>query len=199
MARAGSPEKSREMGLLRAMSRARKKPSEEMAQAHSQRMQVKTAPALHANANRASDSWPLPGLAPMTRVRTDFGDVHAIALRQGDSVLLKSGEYKQIKWLTRLMLDEAYLTRKPDSNPIEIAAGALGGGAPATRIMVSPRQIICGERFGALRESVEAASLTQSPGIRRHRETGLSYTLMHVGEPADIYCEGLFLHFPLTS
>ena len=27
--------------------------------------------------------WPLPGLAPMTRVRTSFGDVHAITLRKG--------------------------------------------------------------------------------------------------------------------
>ena len=28
--------------------------------------------------------WPLPGLAPMTRVRTEFGDVPAFALRKGD-------------------------------------------------------------------------------------------------------------------
>ena len=38
------------------------------------------------------EQWPLPGLAPMTRVRTSFGDVHAIALRKGDEVLLRSGE-----------------------------------------------------------------------------------------------------------
>ena len=32
----------------------------------------------------------------MTRVRTSFGDVHAAALRKGDEVLTRSGEYKPI-------------------------------------------------------------------------------------------------------
>lgn len=185
-------EESREMGLLRAVRRARKSQTQQHAEDHAQR---RSGPSTEAD----GAAWPLPGLAPMTRVRTDFGDVHAVALRKGDRVLTKDGEYKPIVWLTRLMLDEQFLADKPDANPVEIAAGSFGGGAPAARMMVSPRQVICGERFGTLRESSQAADLIMRPGIRRQRETGLSYTLMHVGEPADIYCEGLFLHFPMTS
>lgn len=140
--------------------------------------------------------WPLPGLAPMTRVRTEFGDVHAIALRQGDKVLLRNGTYKPIMWLNRLMLDSDYLAQKIDANPIEISAGALGSSAPAHNIMISPRQVICGSRASGKSEMREAAMLLSRAGVRRYRESGMSYTLFHVGESADIYCEGLYLHFP---
>lgn len=141
--------------------------------------------------------WPLPGLAPMTRVRTSFGDVHAIALRKGDEVLTRSGAFQPILWLKRIMLDEHILRLKPDSNPIAIAPGALGAQVPRCEIMVSPRQIVVADDKPGLDGLREAATLVSRPGVRRHQETGLSYTMFHVGEAADVYCEGLFLRFPL--
>lgn len=143
--------------------------------------------------------WPLPGLAPMTRVRSSFGDVHAVALRKGDAVLTKSGEYKPIVWINRIMLDEHVLNLKPDSNPITIGAGALGPGRPAHEVTVSPRQIICADEKSGLSRPREASMLVSKPGVRRLRETGLAYTMFHVGECADIYCEGLYLRFPLET
>ena len=68
--------------------------------------------------------WPLPGLAPMTRVRTSFGDVHAIALRKGDKVLLKSGEYKAIQWINRIVARLAW-TRRADNRDDGVAAADL--------------------------------------------------------------------------
>ncbi|NNE81714.1 MAG: hypothetical protein HKN18_15715 [Silicimonas sp.] len=145
------------------------------------------------------ETWPLPGLAPMTRVRTSFGDVHSIALRKGDEVLTGSGEYLPILWINRIRLDEHILTLKPDSNPIVIGAGSLGPGAPATEIMVSPRQIIAADDKSGLATPREAAMLTSRPGVRRLHETGLTYTVFHVGQAAEVYVEGLFLQFPLEA
>ncbi len=157
---------------------------------------------LNANAagqRKGLESWPLPGLAPMTRVRTSFGDVHAAALRKGDEVLTRSGDYAPILWLTRIRLDEHLLAEKPDSNPVVIAAGALGPGLPSQEIIVSPRQIVCADTSSDISGDREAASLVSRPGIRRVRETCLSYTMFHVGRPVDVFCEGAFLTFPMDA
>jgi len=143
-----------------------------------------------------SERWPLPGLAPMTRVRTIFGDVHSIALRQGDEVLTKSGEYLPIQWINRIKLDEAFLARSPDSHPVVIGAGALGKNE---ELMVSPRQVISEDAASGLSTEREAAMLVSHAGVRRLRETGLTYTLFHVGEEASVMCEGLFLKFPMEA
>lgn len=145
------------------------------------------------------EQWPLPGLAPMTRVRTSFGDVHAIALRTGDEVLTRSGEYRAIKWLNRINLDGHVLKLKPDSNPVVIAAGALGPQAPANEIMVSPRQVVCAGEGAGISTSREAAMLISKRGVRRLVESELSYTMFHLGEDADVYCEGLFMRFPMDA
>ena len=143
----------------------------------------------------AADKWPLPGLAPMTRVRTNFGDVHAIALREGDMVQTRDGEYRKIVWLNRVLLDAGFVASKPESNPIEIRAGAVAKGVPAADLMVSPRQIVAPAGTSGPGASLEAADLMSRPGISRKRETGLSYTMFHVGEAADVMCEGAFLRF----
>jgi len=146
-----------------------------------------------------NNRWPLPGLAPMTRIRTSFGDVHAIALRKGDEVLLRSGQYAKIQWLNRIKLDEAYLKIKPDANPVRVAMGALGRGLPTSDIMLSPRQVICADGSNVIEHSRDAFTLISRPGVRQIAETGLAYTMFHVGAPADVYCEGIYLHFPMDG
>jgi hypothetical protein len=145
----------------------------------------------------SADKWPLPGLAPMTRVRTAFGDVHAIALRKGDKVRTRSGEYKSIVWLNRVLLDERFLSDKPDSNPVLLHAGSVARGVPAADIMVSPRQIICPVPQGNMDRAREAADMLSRPGVMRRRETGLSYTMFHLGEASEVLCEGVYLRFDL--
>ena len=145
------------------------------------------------------DAWPLPGLAPMTRVRTSFGDVHAAALRKGDEVLTRTGEYRAIQWLTRICLDERLLREKPDCNPVVFAAGSLAPRVPSHDISVSPRQIVLADGTTALTRPEEAAKLVTRPGVRRLRETSLSYTIFHVGASAEVYCEGVYLRFPMDA
>jgi len=66
-------------------------------------------------------------------------------------------------------------------------------------MMVSPRQIFCADDRSGLTNEREASMLVSRAGIRRFRETGLTYTMLHVGEAADIYCEGLYLRFPMET
>ncbi|MGI9388567.1 MAG: Hint domain-containing protein [Boseongicola sp.] len=150
-------------------------------------------PITSPDESECEDRWPLPGLAPMTRVRTSFGDVHAIALRDGDLVKTRSGDFKPIVWLNRVLLDEQFLAEKNDSNPIRIQAGAMGPATPSSDVLVSPRQIVCPTPKSSLSERREAADLLAKPGVMRIRETGLSYTMFHLGEPAEIQCDGMFL------
>lgn len=144
----------------------------------------------------AREQWPLPGLAPMTRVRTIFGDVHSIALRKGDEVLTRSGDYMPILWLKRIRLDQHILETKPDSNPIVIGPGAIGNSG---ELMVSPRQMVCPDGTSCLTDAREASMLISHAGVRRLRETGLTYTMFHVGRDAEVYCEGLYLSFPMEA
>ena len=138
---------------------------------------------------QGADRWPLPGLAPMTRVKTIFGDVHAVALRKGDEVLTRSGEFKPIVWLNRVLLEPEFLAQKPDSQPVVVRAGALGPGMPAADIMVSPRQLV----FFRNTSWPEAAELIGKPGVERVRETGLSYTMFHLGGVEDVVTEGAII------
>lgn len=173
-----------------AQRAARRRAEDELVEA---RHVVKTRTIVRQD---ALEVWPLPGLAPMTRVRTSFGDVPAAALRKGDEVLTSTG-YRRILWLNRIHLDEHILKLKPDSNPVLIASGTLGGRLPAKDIIVSPRQIVAADDENGLTRDREAAMLLSRQGVRRIIETSLSYTMFHVGDSADIWCEGLYLRFAL--
>ena len=137
--------------------------------------------------------WPMQGFAPMTKIRTLFGAAPAAALRKGDKVRLANGSYKPIVWLQRLSLDEAFLETCPDANPILIRKGSLGPDLPLSDVVVSPRQMVNARRVAGATFPREAAQMTIRAGVSRMRETGLRYTLFHVGEPAEVRCEGLLL------
>lgn len=183
-------------GLMRAITKFQSSPAAQGRAAPARARDPEPAPAARED---GVERWPLPGLAPMTRVRTSFGDVHAIALRKGDEVLVRSGVYRPILWINRIKLDEQYLNLKPDAHPILLSPNALGGEAPTNEMMVSPRQVIAADERSALSSPREAAMLVSRPGVRRIRETGLSYTLFHIGAEADVYCEGLWLQFPMEA
>ena len=148
-----------------------------------------------SRANDVEGRWPLPGLAPMTRVETSFGKVHAVALRKGDPVKTRSGEFRKIVWLNRVLLDHSLLIEKPDANPVRIRTGALGPSVPERDILVSPRQKLCPGPKVSLERREEAGDLAGASGIARQPETGLSYTMFHLGEPAEVECDGVFMLF----
>lgn len=138
--------------------------------------------------------WSLPGFAPMTRITTSFGEVHAQALRERDLVRTRSGEFRPIRWIDRIVLDEEFLLRHPDALPVLIRANSLGRGFPRGDVMLSPRQPIA-PLFNQLPGSAKtAADLLSRPGVYRKTENVVTYTLFHLGTPDYVMTERLWVY-----
>lgn len=147
-----------------------------------------------AGRSGATLQWSLPGFAPMTRITTSFGDVHAQALRERDLVRTRSGEFKPIRWVDRIVLDEGFLSRHPDAQPVLIRANSLGRGLPRADIMLSPRQPIA-PLYNQLPGSAKtAADLLSRPGVYRKTENVVTYTLFHLGAPDYVMTERFWVH-----
>lgn len=155
---------------------------------------VGARPGARSRTGGAGVRWVLPGFAPMTRITTSFGEVHAQALRERDLVRTKSGRFMPIVWLDRIRLDGDFLALHPDAQPIAIREGALGRGLPKNEIMLSPRQVIAAAPGVIAGPDRTAADLLNRPGVFRRPETGLTYTMFHLGEPAVVFCEGVPVH-----
>lgn len=137
--------------------------------------------------------WSLPGFGPMLRIVTSFGPVPAQALRQRDLVRTRTGEFRKIEWVDRMVLDEGFLKSVPSALPILIRAGALGGGLPANDIVVSPEQTLCIAGPGMTPRHVVARELLTRPGVMRKPEQIFTYTRFHCGDPVEVQAEGLWL------
>ncbi len=138
--------------------------------------------------------WALPGFGPMLRIVTSFGPVPAQALRKRDLVRTRSGEFRKIEWVDRMVLDEGFLQTVPSALPILIRAGALGPSLPTGDIVVSPEQQIGIASPGAPPRYVAARELLSRPGVLRKPEQIFTYTRFHCGDPVEVQAEGLWFH-----
>lgn len=136
--------------------------------------------------------WDMPGFGPMTRISTTFGDVPAQALRVRDTVRTRTGECLQIQWLDRIILNEDFMLRHPQANPILIRASALSAGLPGRDVMVSPGQAVCFKAHAGTGDFKAAGTLTGRPNILRKPEPIITYTLFHCGRPAEVKVEGIW-------
>ncbi len=137
-------------------------------------------------------AWTLPGLGPMTRVTTSFGEVHAQALRERDMVRSMNGHLSEIVEIDRLRLDAAFLAQVPDAYPVMIRAGALGAGLPKADILVSPGQNIGFGRNASDAHVVRAGDLVGRPGIVRRPEEMMTYTNFRCSQPVVVEIEGVW-------
>jgi hypothetical protein len=137
--------------------------------------------------------WSLPGFGPMLRIATSFGPVPAQALRKRDLVRTRTGEFRKIEWVDRMVLDEGFLKSVPSALPVLIRAGALGPSLPASDMVVSPEQVICVAAPGAPPRRVAARDLLSRPGVMRKPEQIFTYTRFHCGEPVEVQAEGMWL------
>lgn len=131
------------------------------------------------------------GLAPMSRVTTNFGEVYAHVLRQGDCVRTVSGDFARIVQIDRLRLDEEFLRRYPEAQPICIRKGAFGPNLPKVDMVVAPFQKL---RVGpALSNApvVFAQELLGRPFVHRVTETQITYTNVILDGDSQILCEGV--------
>jgi hypothetical protein len=138
-------------------------------------------------------TWTLPGFGPLTRITTSFGETPAQALRTGDLVRTRRGDFKPIAWLDRLVLDEEFISLHPDSLPVVIGKGALGRGMPSADVHLAPCQPIdaAANRLGPRHDNARA--LLGRPGVLRKAEAMYTYTLFHLGAPEVIRVSGMFV------
>ena len=73
-----------------------------------------------------------------TLIRTPSGEVPVETLSIGDAVVTADGLSRPVKWIGRRGYARAFIQRNPKVAPVLIAQGALGEGAPATDLAVSP-------------------------------------------------------------
>jgi hypothetical protein len=152
----------------------------------------KPAPAPAApSAPKRGDFWTLPGFCGQARVTTSFGDLPLQALRLRDPLRTTSGNFAPVRHVDALKLDEEFLARFPDAQPILIRAGALGPGRPRSDILVSPHQRL-GVGDTSFRPDFRMArDLLDRPGVIRRPEMLLTYYVFHCGEPQVVTIEGV--------
>ncbi len=157
------------------------------------RAEPKLATASNTVAEGGRHLWSLPGFGPMLRITTSFGPVPAQALRQRDLVRTRSGEFRKIDWVDRMVLYEGFLKSVPSALPVLIRAGSLGPNLPSADMLVSPEQRLCIAAPGTPPRHVVARELLSRPGVMRRPEQIFTYTRFHCGDPVEVQAEGLWL------
>lgn len=136
----------------------------------------------------------LMGFGPMTPIACSFGNVPAHVLRERDRIRTQSGEFLEIKWIDRLVLNSEFLKFHPRAYPILLRAGALGAGLPKTDIMLAPFQTINPPAHLPSRNLLRAIDLLDRPSVFRQAEQMITYTRFHCGEPTSVSVEGLWMN-----
>lgn len=136
--------------------------------------------------------WDIPGFGPLTRVDTDFGLLAVQTLRVGDRVRLRSGHFCPIARVDRLLLDEAFLERNHEAQPVLIEAGRLGFGLPAEPVLLAPGQKLS-DRQGIPATLSTPYDLFRAGMAHRRPERFLTYVTFSFVEPEDVCAGGLWL------
>jgi hypothetical protein len=134
----------------------------------------------------------IPGFGPLTPVETEYGPYPAQALRVRDRVRLRSGRFSPIVRVDRLLLDEAFLRRNEDAQPVLVLAGRLGCGLPKAPVLLSPGQKISvgpgsSPMFHTARDLLDAGMAIRRP------ERFLTYVMFSFEQPEDVCSHGLWL------
>lgn len=125
---------------------------------------------------------PTPCFASGTMIDTIFGPRAIETLAVGDMIRTRDHGHRWLSWIGATHLDAARLDLQPNLRPIRIRAGALGNGAPARDLTVSPqhrilvRSSVARSLFGETEILVAAKHLVGLPGIEVIApEAGVTY------------------------
>lgn len=116
-------------------------------------------------------SFDIPCFVAGTVIATEAGPVLVDDLRPGMAIQTQDGGFQEIRWIAceTVALDD--MDQPPGNRPINIPAGALGDGTPATDLMVSPQHrmlvssSIAERMFGSEEVLVAAKKLVGIEGI----------------------------------
>lgn len=134
----------------------------------------------------------MPGFGPLTPIETDYGPYPAQALRVRDRVRLRSGRFCPIVRVDKLILDEAYLARNEEAQPVLVQSGRLSYSLPKAPVLLAPGQkLASGQPFSPTLRTARDL-LRTGIGLRRP-ERFLTYVLFSFDEPEDVCSAGLWL------
>jgi hypothetical protein len=121
-----------------------------------------------------------------TRIATPTGEVAVETLRPGDLVLTADGRAMRVNWLGRQTVSLVFAS-KLRALPIRIKAGALGEGAPARDLLVSPDHAMF--LHGLL---IHAGALVNGTSVVRETDVPQVFVYYHVelDEHALLLAEG---------
>nr|MDA3889627.1 Hint domain-containing protein [Allgaiera sp.] len=132
-----------------------------------------------------------------TSVMTEQGMVPVDWLRPGDSLLTRDRGFQSLLWVGRFELGQAGKVLPPESRPVEIEAGALGGGQPSANLCVSPQHRLLLQHaqlqlcFGHEAMFCAADFLTGWPGVNRPERRGpLIYYHLLLAHHAAVLSDG---------
>jgi hypothetical protein len=153
------------------------------------------SPGLKSRAgNTGADLSRIVGIGPLTRVKTSFGEFPAQALRERDRVMVRGGAYLPIKSVKRATFDEDFIRYHPGAQPVVIRAGALGHGLPAIDVTLAPFQKLSKNQTFIRPGKDTAVALLGRPQVYRKPEKIITYTMIDLGRPAEILCEGIWVN-----
>lgn len=135
---------------------------------------------------------------PGTKIATRRGEVPVQQLKEGDLILTRDNGAQELRWVGRRNMSYADLVKMPAYFPILIRAGALGKGAPARDMMVSPnhRMLIRSElaevMFGEREVLVAAKHLTGLDGVDSLAVPKVSYIHLMFDNHEVILADGVW-------
>lgn len=137
--------------------------------------------------------WNIAGIAGPTRLSTDFGEVPAHLVRVRDKIRSRDGRYLPVIRISEYKLEQAFLDRHPDAQPVVIRPHSLGNQSPVNTIQLSPAQRVVMPTDWSKKNFVRADSLSSMRASHDVSTGMVSYYSFDVGEPTVLQCEGLWV------
>lgn len=109
----------------------------------------------------------VPCFTPHVEIATPAGLVPAAQLRPGDPVLTRDNGIQPVAWVGTRRLGSRDLQSMPQLAPVKVRAGALGGGMPASDMILSPNHRVLVQTASAEERITAVQTLLGRPGIER--------------------------------
>lgn len=163
------------------------------------------APARPATARKAEapaaairQRWNLPGILGDTRISTNFGEVPAHLIRERDRLRTRDHGFLAVQRIEEYKIDAEFIAHRPDAAPITLPKGCIRSGLPKQNVYLSPAQKVVKLSTGVQARGIEARDLSKQYYAYDRSMAGLSYFIFHLGQPALIRSEGIWINVELA-
>lgn len=136
-------------------------------------------------------NWTIPGFLGQARVLTAFGAIPIELLRVNDPVRTVTGRILYVRRIQRVGLDDGFLGRHPEAQPIKIATDAFAQGYPEQDLYLSPGQELSVALGNAPAQRIRAGDIQGNSAVTSAPQEALVYYSIELSESAYVYVEGV--------